>query len=196
MRISHKHKFIFISVPKTGSESVRSVLNQFSDINSSTGLHAHHKKYSQILNDFNYSKHYTCFGFVRNPWDRCVSHWFHIKKHAQNTKHYYGDRCRKILKTTFCFKDYLISEHILDPCFNWLSSNNLDLDIDFFCKMEAMQEDFAIVCEKIGIPKQQVPHINKTTHKHYPEYYDDETREIVAEKYAKDIEYFGYKFGE
>ena len=59
-----------------------------------------------------------------------------------------------------------------------------------------LQEEFLDVFNKIDVPKIKIPHRNKTEHKPYWEYYNDETKEIVAKRFKEDIEFFGYKFGE
>ena len=96
------------------------------------------------------------------------------------------------------FKDFVLSidktglpnqQHLRQQTF-WI-----DRELDFIGKLENFQEDFDIVCDKIGIPQQELPHLNKSNHKHYTEYYDEETKQIIGEKYARDIEYFGYEFG-
>ena len=213
MIISHKYKFVYIAPYKCASSSMRVVLGPFADINSNKfnddedsfyhrKWHIESRDLKNHFDEMNWNwDDYFKFTFVRNPYDRIVSNW-NYKKKSKHMWEKYGEgehghylECVKLFKKFKNLKQYAESLWVR-PCYEWVydeTGNNL---LDFIGKLENIQEDFNIVCDKIGIPKQHLPHQNKSKHKHYTEYYDDETRKIVAEKYAKDIEYFGYKFGE
>ena len=212
MRISHKHKFVYIAIEKTGSISIRNILDQYSEVryggfnNKNPHTRASEVKEELFANDTKKFNSYFKFSFVRNPWDRMVSWYEFMCKQVHKTespkydftaKHY--DQYKEF--SLIGFDAFIRSEHKkrnsrhlgYSKYYEDANQNNL---LDFIGKCENLQQDFNIVCDKIGIPRKQLPHKNKTKHKHYTEYYDDETRSIVAEKYAKDIEYFGYEFGE
>jgi hypothetical protein len=183
--INHKHKCIFVEVPKTGSTSIRSIIGYpkrpHLDIVEIE---------SQITTEqFN---EYFKFGFVRNPWDRAVS--LFQRKHRLTRKH------KKSFVDFIKWHNYA-TDTCIHPSqkkyqLDFFTDSVGELLVDFIGRFENLQEDFNIVCDKIGIPQQTLPYKNPSKHKHYTEYYDDETKQIVAKKYAKDIEYFGYKFGE
>jgi hypothetical protein len=49
------------------------------------------------------------------------------------------------------------------------------------------------VCKQIGIVE-KLPHKNKIEHKHYREYYTDESKEVITQLCKHDLEVFGYEF--
>jgi hypothetical protein len=184
--ISHKHKFIFIHIPKTGGGSLEKVFrNLDTEYNNMKLLHSPISDYPMER------KHYFKFTFVRNPWDLRVSYYFYNKtqgtfrgRHARNKSFseyvkFYSKKRKSLIARP---QVYFLGRDV----------NN----VDFIGRFENLQNDFNKVCGEVGIPRQELPHAHKTNHKHYTEYYDDETRQVVAEKYKKDIEYFGYEFGE
>jgi hypothetical protein len=212
MYISHTKKFIFIKPMKVGGTSIISILRKHCDpslIRHGDKKFSHpmykinphdHETFSEVQLELpNYVEKYFVFSLVRNPWERLVSQFFYLHK----TNSYRGiQRYKKFDKHAVNFIAHPFTDFGSDIPRRYMSFydhlKNIEgkIDLNFVGKIENLQEDFNIVCDEIGIPQQQLPHKNKSKHKHYTEYYDDETREIVAEKYAKDIEYFGYKFGE
>ena len=205
MIISPKYKFVFIAPEKTGATSIHGALEKIEDdnlivgklvgddntnLNCKGGVDAtepHKYKHSDCERSGNFLNSYSNyfkFAFVRNPWDRVVS-WYCFEKNEFTNK--------KRDLTNVNFAKYIRNyENIWAHGFQCESTKCCD----FIGKFENLQQDFDIICDKVGIPQRKLPHKNATKHKHYTEYYDEETKQIVAERYAKDIEYFNYKFGE
>jgi hypothetical protein len=194
---SNENKFVWFHTPKCGTRSIIEFLkkNTKLKVNEASTVGVEH--YIEIENFSSYFK----FAFVRNPWSRLVSCWHSKVEKCRNPKgpnrdHYYK-QFGSILGYTFPeFVRYLDQESNVfrDPHWHPLYSYLPVKELDFVGKTENLKEDLYTVCDKIGIPRQELPHENKSDRTHYTEYYDDETKQIVAEKYAKDIEYFGYEY--
>lgn len=180
-----KKKPIFIHIPKAGGTSIRAIVKKYND-ELPRCLHKKVKYYPKEYRD-------SCFvfSFVRNPYDRLLS------AHKYLTGGFGNLNDKKFGKTISSNFKYFVKNQLKNSM-DWLHlytmTDFLNDDLDFIGKMENIQQDFNTICDKIGIPRQELPHTNKSKHKHYTEYYDDETREIVSEIYAEDIEKFGYKF--
>ena len=150
------------------------------------------------------------FGFVRNPYERVVSSYYlHSNDQLIN---YWASENPSTWHRPENFKDYLrfLLTQDLNPDAIFSSEQTLlagaqypflideerKIRADFIGKVENLQDDLSFVCEKIGVPNMKVPHVNKTNHKHYTEYYDKEAVDIVSTLYQRDIEIFDYKFGQ
>jgi len=181
--ISHSHKFLFIQIQKTATSSINSVLAPHMECDY-TKI-SRHAKYAEASKFYPESKNYFKFSFVRNPWDRLLS--FYLFKKT--------DRASMKIPDDLSLKDFILAANG-QTAFNQKSYVEGFDENCFIGRFENLQDDFDKICDTIGIPKNKLPLTNATDHNHYTEYYDNETRRLVSEKYAKDIEYFNYKFGQ
>jgi hypothetical protein len=75
----------------------------------------------------------------------------------------------------------------------WLKDDEVKISIDFVGKFESINEDFEQIKNAIGLDA-ELAHLNASKRAGYQTYYDDETREIVAQWFREDIEAVGYYF--
>ena len=192
--IDHKHKFIFIHLPSTGGTSIEHCFEESAEPFKSifkpclkSGKHQKQKIYdethiSPLIAKEIYSEYwheYFKFSFVRNPWDWLSSLW---QK---------GPRRRRGLNFSQWLLKPTLAPHEQQNMFNLKSELS---EMNFTGRFENLQHDFNVVCNYIKHPQKQLPHKMSSNRKHYTEYYDEETKQIVAERYAQDIDYFGYEF--
>ena len=231
MIISHRHKFVFIPIPKTGSTSIRNILSEYNCVTptgDNKSLLYHHTSADRAKLYFHEQQYvldrlpvresdwvwdnYFKFTFVRNPFARLVSQYIYTCKLGNGTQTIpcsgtksgtfklptkYYEACKRVAELKF---DQFVKKPSMraywDVTYGWYGLKHFN----YIGKTETLQQDFDQVIETLNdkydaeIPLQQLPLLNTTTHKHYSEYYDKESREIVSRVYKNDLTRFNYKF--
>jgi hypothetical protein len=147
-----------------------------------------------------YWSEYFKFSFVRNPWDRMISlarfpRWSGVSVSEDSID--LSAYLEKFSDRELDWRSHSANEKLKPPIPEAVYLNILNEELDFIGRFEDLHEDFGFVCDKVGLQHKQLPHVEKfrqSKRKPYCEYYNDETRQLVADKYAKDIAEFGYKF--
>ena len=214
MRISYKHKFIFIHVDRTGGTSVSRTLDAFSyNMSDIERLYVALRRRLGFSTD-NYrwkrfsTQHVTArelkaqypreifdnyfkFAFVRNPWDWLVSIYYARLQHPAHPEY-------ELAKYLNSFEKYAVwwVRNKRTRQIDYLVDEQGSLLLDFVGKFERLEEDFAHICKVLGI-QASLPHHNTARYraeKNYHKYYSQDTKMMIAEACQDDIEYFNYTF--
>ncbi len=213
--ISHAYKCIFVEVPKTGSSSVREILGyppkpHLNICQIQYNLQHYWPRYGGVANRLMSAAYlllpekwrerrgqrmfetYYKFGFVRNPWDRAVSLYLRKEGLQLRDKMSFDEFVRWMKYSSSTCIHPVPHANQLD----WLVDPHGEVLVDFIGRFESLSQDWATIATRIGA-KPELPHTrrNAVRDKHYTEYYSDETRQIVADRFRVDIERFGYEFG-
>jgi hypothetical protein len=152
---------------------------------------------------------YTGFAFVRNPWDRLVSCYANKLTRSQLAKDPQGRGTLRslaragALSEDMSFADFAravasISDKKANRHFRsqytFLVGRRGRLMPQRILKFERFEEDLRAILSEFKLEKTEVPHKKPTRRGDYREYYDTELKELVASRYARDIELFGYSF--
>lgn len=180
-------KGAFIRVPKTASTTVVFALRPTIYIRAHITYEALLAKF--LDHDGGTQEEWNSlfkFSFVRNPWDRYVSFYFHDMKAKSKSV------------SVENFRAYIRNAQI-DP--NKLRTNPGSMfenaDLDFVGQFENLALDLNRIQHCLGVERRSPGHEKKSIHRPtrgWCDLYDDETRAIVEEAGSWEIERFGYTF--
>ena len=126
---------------------------------------------------------YFKFAFDRNPWDRQVSFYHHRYRNEAEPPSF----------ATFMHKDVRARLDNFE-----IYSIDGNVAVDFVGRYENLADDLKLALDHVGLNLDcELPRAKGTfrrTTLPYREYYDDDTRDMVARWYTREIELLDYQF--
>jgi Sulfotransferase family len=140
---------------------------------------------------------YYKFAMVRNPWDYAVSMYHFLRQALPNEQGFLNRQhpdLAYLVRQCTTFEDWVRLMPMFEPDMTSFFTDDDGNDIvDYVARYENLEEDFARLCERVGI-NAQLPRLNTSSREAYRDYYTAETKILVARHFSRDIERFDYSF--
>jgi hypothetical protein len=204
--VSHRHRFIFIAIPKTGTHAVRFALRNHLGVTDEEQVQLFVQK-ALSYPDIARVRHghiswaeikaaaprevlgYFKFAFVRNPWERFVSYAAFM--HRQDGA-FAADPQRTMARVLA--DPAHRAKIVFRPQHEFICDEARRVMVDFVGRHETMQASYDAICARVGLPTQALERVNASTHGAWRDYYTEALKARIAEIYARDIDIFGYRF--
>ncbi len=191
-----EYNTVYFYIPKVASTSLKKLCALLLGINQKSKFHEiDFPSISRklLVNNGQYFK----FAFVRNPYDRLVSGYF--GRVIKSTKLYKKKRWKDksfsdFIKILYDTSDENMNIHFR-PQHTFLTDDKGELIVDYVGRFENINEDFREIAKNAGLPDDVIlPHRTSSEHDIYRKYYTEETKQLVSERFAKDLEIFKYSY--
>ena len=202
-----RRKFLYVAIPKAASRSLLHFLMGRKGGNEVGPAIMYKRSLEALFRIRPEARSYFKFTVVRNPWSRVVSLY---QQKIRSDDPIIAARIlngRKGLFPNMPFDEFiqwLCSEEGADDRANrhWLSQYRIlgirgadPVRYDFIGKLERLSSDLDTLAATIGIRLSGVGHTMYTgAAERYRSVYTDRMADQVAQRYARDIELFGYRF--
>ena len=179
--------FVFIHINKTGGSSVEKALEV---------RHEHRtalEKRAQ-LGEKCWAKKFK-FAIVRNPWDKVVSHYHYRLQTNQTDLATSPVSFPEWVRRAYGHREpsYYDKPKMFMPQLDWITDADGKVMVNQVARFETLQKDFDAICQRLNRTA-TLPQLRKSERGDYRQYYDAESRAIVAKQFAKDIAEFGYRY--
>lgn len=202
-------KIIFVHIPKNAGNAI---LETYSDFNLKlVGHDIRNKSYKvygkryryRLLRFFSIATGITLvksFAIVRNPWDRVYSAYNFLSKGGLEESDT-GDFVKYIAPYAD-FNDFVKyglekaskeQLHFLSQLF-WITNEKGKVVVDRILRYESLDSSLKQLTKEFGMPSRELVVANKKNFCDYREFYNEESKQIVAKIYSKTIAMFNYSF--
>jgi len=204
MRIISEYKAIYVHIPKTAGNSISDAIDNLPNCNPLAEYKGWQPKHIRawelkaLTGDEMWNSHFT-FAFVRNPLDQmvsCYNWWTQVAPQWPK-----NDEAVTAIRNAGDFNGFMqlrygreMINEFDGSTFDWISDKEGNLIVDYIARFENLQDDWREICHRMSAPHKPLPHLNKTDRAHYRDYYTDETRNFIVQRFRKTIEMFGYTY--